>query len=85
MQNVTIHPKAIAAINIRTAPDLDPTSRFATTAADGTIRRLADNGDLGKIELPRRFGGTVTGAEYQMPDGRLRTDWDRIAILPADG
>jgi murein DD-endopeptidase MepM/ murein hydrolase activator NlpD len=80
MQNVTIHPKADTAINIRIAPDLDPASKFATTSADGTIRRIADNADLGRIALPRRFGGTITGAEYQMPDGRRRTDWDKIEL-----
>jgi murein DD-endopeptidase MepM/ murein hydrolase activator NlpD len=80
MQNVTIHPKAATAINIRTAPDLDPASKFARTAADGTIRRIADNADLGKIATPCRYGGTVKGAEYEMPDGRRRTDWDKIEL-----
>lgn len=80
MQNVTIHPKAVASINIRTAPNLDAATRFAATAADGTIRRLVDNAVLGRIETPQKYGGTVQGAEYTMPDGRRRTDWDRIDL-----
>ncbi len=80
LQNVTVHPKAGFTTNIRTSPTLDPASRFATTAADGTIRRIADDADLGRIATPRRFGGTVQGVEYEMPDGRRRTDWDRIEL-----
>lgn len=79
MQNVTIHPRTdVFEINIRTAPDLEPASKFARTKPDGTIRRVADDADLGAIAKPRPYGGQVTGAFYDLGDGITGTAWEQI-------
>lgn len=81
MQNVTIHPRTdMFEINIRSAPDLDPANKFARTKPDGTIRRAADNADLGAITDPRRYGGRVTGAFYDFGESLTGTDWERIRL-----
>jgi murein DD-endopeptidase MepM/ murein hydrolase activator NlpD len=81
MQNVTIHPRIDRfEINIRSVPELGKASRFARTKPDGTIRRTADDADLGRITEPRRYGGRVTGAEYDFGDGISGTDWDLIKL-----
>lgn len=79
MQNVTIHPRTdFFEINIRSAPDLEEASRFARTKPDGTIRRVADGGDLGAITKPRKYGGRVKGVAYDFGNGIAGTDWDQI-------
>ena len=80
-QNWTIHPRIDRfEINIRSAPELGKATRFARTKPDGTIRRAADNADLGAITEPRTYGGRVTGAKYDFGDGISGTDWDLIKI-----
>jgi len=79
MQNVTIHPRMdVFDIRIRTAPNLGD-SVFATTEADGRIRRLADNFDLGAINAARRYGGRVPGEEYEV-NGVRRKTWEMIEL-----
>ena len=81
MQNVTIHPRIDRfEINIRSAPELGKATRFARTKPDGTIRRTADNADLGPIMEARKYGGRVTGAPYDFGEGMSGTDWDLIKL-----
>lgn len=79
MQNVTIHPRiGLFDVRIRSSPDLGE-SVFATTEADGTIRRFADNFDLGAIQLARKYGGRVPGEEYEI-NGVRRKTWEMIEL-----
>lgn len=79
VQNVTIHPRIdVFDIRIRTAPDLGDTI-FATTALDGTIRRAGDEVSLGATAAPRKYGGSVTGAEYEIM-GVRGSSWEKIEL-----
>lgn len=80
-QFVTVHPRALDGINIRTTPGAGTTlgPKFATTDG-GSITRV-DGTDLGASVEPRDWGGTVTGAHYPAggtyPAGNT---WERIEL-----
>lgn len=77
-QNVTVHPKSGDGINIRTAPTLSDTTRFATTKA-GKIVQLTGNKILGDVNAPYKWGGKVTGAAYTV-DGVKSDEWELIKL-----
>jgi murein DD-endopeptidase MepM/ murein hydrolase activator NlpD len=75
-QNVTVRP-AHEDVNIRTAPDTLPATRFAITRDDGRIHRLSDNADLGATSSERKWGGSVTGGSYSV-DGATSSRWEKM-------
>jgi hypothetical protein len=79
-QNVKVHPRlGVPDIRIRTEPTLVATTVFATTTADGKLRRAADGADLGSTAAWRDWGGRVTGAKYTL-DGQDGDTWEQIEL-----
>ena len=78
-QNVTVHPRDLDGIRIRTAASLLEETVYATTHPDGTIHRAADDMSLGATATPRRWDGTVKGDAYPF-DGKQHDTWERIEL-----
>ena len=77
VQNVTIQLRTdLVPIRIRTAPEVGD-NIFATTEADGTIHRTADDAVIGPVASPRKWGGHVAGGEYEIL-GVTGTSWEKI-------
>lgn len=79
-QNVTVRPQDVPDIRIRTAPDLDASTIYAETEADGRIHRKSDGADLGATSTWRDWGGTFTGDSYPTPSGGTSNRWEKLAL-----
>lgn len=80
-QNVTIAIRKDG-INIRVSAGSATTPAgevYAQSKNDGTIRRKADNADLGPFSQRRAWGGTVTGASYTV-GGVTGSTWEKISL-----
>lgn len=78
-QNVTAFLEG-SGCNVRTAPKTGAATLYAVSRADGTIRRVSDNADLGPTNAPRKWGGQVVGGAWSMPDGQSGSTWERLWI-----
>lgn len=78
-QNVTLRPKGNGA-NIRLSAGSGklPGGLYAVTR-DGRIIRAADGIDLGPLTVWRKYGGTVSGASYDL-SGAPGTAWDKLLL-----
>jgi len=80
-QNVKVHLRPGAEINIRTEPKLAKATIYAKATAGGRIVRGADGVDIGSAADWRPWGGQVTGERYPVdddPDGDDR--WEKIEL-----
>lgn len=83
-QNVTVRVKRDGT-NIRSSAGsgTTPGPIFASTGDDGQIHRKSDGADLGPFSQPRKWGGTVTGAAWEVTlDGKKYTGktWEKIDL-----
>lgn len=79
-QNITLHLADKDAINIRTTAGSGstPGPKFASTK-NGRILNL-DGADLGAADAPRRWGSTVKGASWALPDGTTGDTWESFQL-----
>lgn len=76
-QNVTVRPKNLDGIRIRSALSLADSAIYAETAGDGHIHRQVDDADLGATSSWRKWDGIVAGPTYSV-SGSTSNRWERI-------
>lgn len=72
-QNVTVHPKPLDSIRLRTAPALPASAIYAETKAGRIVRE--DGVDIGSASAWLDWGGTVTGADYGPSN-----QWEKLTL-----